>query len=387
VVSNASLLAWDDALRGAAAGLFLMIAMILIRDRRLTTTRMLGPTLALVAVAGTLWSAPGFPQLTWWSAPLRFLAANGSVLVWLWARAAFDDDFRLRPWHGALWIIIGLLGLSPMLARAMRLSAADLVGQSVSVIALLFAALAGVQTLPTWRADLIAGRRRLRVAVLIGCCVLGIATAAADFLPYAGAGPAAILLANFASALGLCALAVLAGWTVIKSTELQLIAGNDRDQPARAPREAVVDQAELGRVAQMMSVERAYRQEGLTIAALAGKLQLPEYRLRQLINEGLGYRNFNAFLNRYRLDDAKAALGDPEQKDVPVLTIAMDTGFQSIGPFNRAFKADTGVTPTEFRRAALQAAAGTGRFQESASAQQLSANPDDTPARRPARRL
>jgi AraC-like DNA-binding protein len=31
----------------------------------------------------------------------------------------------------------------------------------------------------------------------------------------------------------------------------------------------------------------------------------------------------------------------------------MDAGFQSIGPFNRAFKADTGLTPTEFRRNAL----------------------------------
>jgi AraC-like DNA-binding protein len=38
---------------------------------------------------------------------------------------------------------------------------------------------------------------------------------------------------------------------------------------------------------------------------------------------------------------------------VPVLTIAMDTGFRSIGPFNRAFKADTGLTPTEFRRLEL----------------------------------
>jgi len=28
----------------------------------------------------------------------------------------------------------------------------------------------------------------------------------------------------------------------------------------------------------------------------------------------------------------------------------MDAGFQSLGPFNRAFKATTGVTPTEYRR-------------------------------------
>ena len=97
-----------------------------------------------------------------------------------------------------------------------------------------------------------------------------------------------------------------------------------------------------------MSVERVYRHEGLTIAVLAAKLDLPEHRLRQVINEGLGHRN--AFLNRYRIDEAKAALTDLSQRDVPVLTIAMDAGFQSIGPFNRAFKADTGITPTEFRR-------------------------------------
>jgi AraC-like DNA-binding protein len=48
-----------------------------------------------------------------------------------------------------------------------------------------------------------------------------------------------------------------------------------------------------------------------------------------------------------------AASGFPDQRDVPVLTIALDAGLQSIGPFNRAFKADTGMTPTEFRRNAL----------------------------------
>jgi AraC-like DNA-binding protein len=79
-----------------------------------------------------------------------------------------------------------------------------------------------------------------------------------------------------------------------------------------------------------------------------------------VINEGLGHRNFHTFLNRYRIDEAKAALSDLSQRDVPVLTIAMDAGFQSIGPFNRAFKADTGITPTEFRRDALaRSPAGT----------------------------
>ena len=80
------------------------------------------------------------------------------------------------------------------------------------------------------------------------------------------------------------------------------------------------------------------------------KLAIPEYRLRRLINQQLGYRNFNVFLNNHRIEEAKAALADPTQAEVPVITIAMDAGFQSLGPFNRAFKATTGVTPTEYRR-------------------------------------
>ena len=60
--------------------------------------------------------------------------------------------------------------------------------------------------------------------------------------------------------------------------------------------------------------------------------------------------NFSAFINSYRLAEAEAALSDPAQAEVPVLTIALYAGFSSLGPFNRAFKAETGMTPSEFRR-------------------------------------
>ena len=52
------------------------------------------------------------------------------------------------------------------------------------------------------------------------------------------------------------------------------------------------------------------------------------------------------------LAEATAALADPGQANVPILTIALDAGFQSIGPFNRAFKAHTGMTPTAYRKQA-----------------------------------
>jgi len=80
---------------------------------------------------------------------------------------------------------------------------------------------------------------------------------------------------------------------------------------------------------------------------------VPEYRLRRVINQRLGHRNFNAFVNAWRLQDTYDALADPGLRDRPVLTIALEAGFQSIGPFNRAFKAATGLTPSEFRQQKL----------------------------------
>ena len=110
------------------------------------------------------------------------------------------------------------------------------------------------------------------------------------------------------------------------------------------------DARQVATLEALMTVQRVYREPSLTIAALALRMGLPEHRLRRLINQGLGHRHFSAFLNAYRIADAKRALHDPALAEVPVLTIAMDAGFQSIGPFNRAFKAETGLTPTEFRR-------------------------------------
>jgi len=103
----------------------------------------------------------------------------------------------------------------------------------------------------------------------------------------------------------------------------------------------------------LMEGERVYRSEDLSVASLAARLAVPEYRLRRLINKRLGHRNFNAYVNGFRLDEARSALADPALRERPVLSIALDAGFQSIGPFNRAFKAATGLTPSEFRRAKL----------------------------------
>lgn len=93
-----------------------------------------------------------------------------------------------------------------------------------------------------------------------------------------------------------------------------------------------------------------WREEGLTIRRLAETLDTPEHRLRKVINQGLGYRNFAAFVNEHRITAACEVLADPVKADVPVITIAYEVGYASLGPFNRAFKQIVGESPTEYRK-------------------------------------
>ena len=186
----------------------------------------------------------------------------------------------------------------------------------------------------------------MRVFVVVAAAVYaGFNAMAQIFLPVAGS-PGVVATVN---------AVILAGVVIAIAVSLMRVKGETLFAPAEKPVVAAVISSEtsasdrrlLDALMRLMSDERIYRHEGITIGTLATKLAVPEYRLRRLINQQLGYRNFNVFLNNHRIAEAKAALADPSQAEVPVITIAMDAGFQSLGPFNRAFKATTGVTPTE----------------------------------------
>ena len=107
--------------------------------------------------------------------------------------------------------------------------------------------------------------------------------------------------------------------------------------------------SDLEKMRRLMA-QQFYTQSNLTIGALANALGMPEHRLRLLINKHLEYQNFSVFLNHYRIPAAKIILKDLERARLPVLTIALELGYGSIGPFNRAFKQTTGLTPSEFRK-------------------------------------
>jgi len=357
------LTALDIGLRGATSGLFLMMVLVLLRLGLVNRHVFLGIVMSLGGAGYAIATAPFIPKSTlWWTMPV--LAAQSAVF-WLWARSTFDDDFVLKRWHGALWLGMVAVGFAMTITWTSSPSFARGCAKALSLVSLILVLAAAVQTVKTWRADLVARRRRLRIAVLAINVVFIAIVAGSGLAP----APATSLGASgsLASALSLFVVAMLAALSIFNiqviaspTPAIAAIASPDAGggTPEGGKRAAIVPLL-LRRLDNLMTVERIYRQEGLSIGALAARLDVPEHRLREAINEGLGYRNFNAFLNHYRIDEAKAALSDNSQREVPVLTIAMDAGFQSIGPFNRAFKAATGMTPTEFRRNALARAQAT----------------------------
>jgi AraC-like DNA-binding protein len=91
----------------------------------------------------------------------------------------------------------------------------------------------------------------------------------------------------------------------------------------------------------------------LSIARLAESLTMQEYQLRRLINNELDYRNFNQFLNHYRIEESCQRLDDSAQSQHSIATIALDVGYSSLSSFNKAFKEIKGITPSLYRAGEL----------------------------------
>ncbi|HTR83051.1 MAG TPA: helix-turn-helix domain-containing protein [Reyranella sp.] len=365
-MSTAALLSIDWMLRGITVGMLLMIAFATAREHFQLVAARLAILVSIGTIGYVICSGPGsHPVLGWCLPPLLALTGGNNVAFWLFASALFDDNFRLRWGHVALWGLMVVLGGVECLANSRTLTVA-MISSSI-----LFALLAVVPTLATWRNDLLENRRRLRLFIVIASATYTALTAIAnltgDITP--NSGPNLLVAAALVGIVAPIAFTTL-GLRPTQSlfaTLARPVAVPALEAPPASPPAEAVNPAQVAALERAMTVDRAYRQDGLTIARLADRLGLPEYRLRRLINQALGYRNFNAFLNDYRIADAKAALADPTQADVPVLTIALDAGFSSLGPFNRAFKAETGMTPTDFRRGGSPIPNSASDFPDTAS--------------------
>ena len=229
----------------------------------------------------------------------------------------------------------------------------EMLGIALDILALLFVGFAIFWTLNGWSADLVEDRRALRWMIIsLQGALIFIVVVVENFLVTFGSIDVAeaqfVLISAIAILVTAMVIATMRFDYVSLSKVIRKVAVLAEESSAENSADFDIDSFNR----QFRDV-KLYREAGLTIASLAKKLALPEYRLRAFIHKTLGYRNFNAMLHQYRIEDACEALADPENRTVPVLTIALTVGYQSITPFNNAFREIMGVTPSEFRKRKL----------------------------------
>ena len=102
------------------------------------------------------------------------------------------------------------------------------------------------------------------------------------------------------------------------------------------------------RLKEAVAANRLYEDAELTLATLAEKLKIHPHDLSRIINMGLE-KNFNDFINEFRVREIARKMRDPAFDRLTLLGIAYECGFNSKTTFNRVFKEMTGKTPTEYK--------------------------------------
>lgn len=95
--------------------------------------------------------------------------------------------------------------------------------------------------------------------------------------------------------------------------------------------------------------EQLFLNESLTLSTLANHVQLTDKKLSTFINQELN-TNFYQLINQYRLTTFKAEIGLAKNQHLTIWGIASQCGFNSKTSFNRIFKKQTGLTPSQYQK-------------------------------------
>jgi AraC-like DNA-binding protein len=101
---------------------------------------------------------------------------------------------------------------------------------------------------------------------------------------------------------------------------------------------------------QVMDNKKPFLDVELSLFKLASQLDISSHLLSYIINNGCN-ENFYQFINRYRIEEAKKMIQDPDMEHLSLMGIAFEVGFNSKTVFNTTFKKITNQTPSEFKKA------------------------------------
>tara|TARA_R110002124_G_scaffold73280_2_gene196696 strand:- start:313 stop:1359 length:1047 start_codon:yes stop_codon:yes gene_type:complete len=270
---------------------------------------------------------------------------------WLLVRALFQPAGARQPlWPLLLVLVLVATGAFLRLFGENSASLPRMAGNFATLVSSTLLLLAMIEPLKGLQWNGPKGERRFRLGFAAGYgSLLGISVI------WVNGAPAGSLAGHWDVAITTaCTLLAMAGMGF--AVWYRLRHPLDATSPVRR-RARPADTGDMAeRLTRLIVDEAIFTRQNLKVADVARRLGEPEYRVTQCITGALGFRNFNQMANHYRIEDAKRLLADLGNDRLPILTIAYDCGFNSTGPFNRAFKAETGLTPKQFRRGSTTSA-------------------------------
>ncbi|MDB4293350.1 AraC family transcriptional regulator [Maribacter sp.] len=98
----------------------------------------------------------------------------------------------------------------------------------------------------------------------------------------------------------------------------------------------------------IFEVDKLYLDDSLTLHKLSISLHTSDKKLSFYLNHHLKV-TFYDFVNKYRIQEFKSILQNETKADLSLLGIAYECGFKSKSSFNRVFKKETGLSPSQYR--------------------------------------
>lgn len=284
---------------------------------------------------------------------------NFSVfLIWLLSLKLFDDNFAVQEIPRVIWILAG----SALLMRSIGSyyahyeielgGLAYLVTWGYSQLVLIGFSIASIYVaVKGYRTDLVVERRHERVIFVIGVALLLLMMAGnRGVWVYVGISEGAFrpvpLPQVVYSIYAYFATAALFLWK-FRAVQLSTVTSPAHQSPSKTDEEIHRQEQGLSaRIQQAMEENKLFREPSLTVPALAAHLNSQEYLVRRSINKHMGYRNFSAFLNHYRITEAERLLRTTKD---PITNIGFDVGYVSLSSFFAAFRSVYSVTPKQYR--------------------------------------
>lgn len=97
----------------------------------------------------------------------------------------------------------------------------------------------------------------------------------------------------------------------------------------------------------LLDDEKVYLQNDITLQKLADYLNTTRNNASQIINEHFDL-NFFELINTYRIKEAKEILKNEKSKDLNLIEVAYEVGFNNKVTFNKSFKKYNHTTPSEY---------------------------------------